>query len=171
MEMEITFRIIWCKVISPIFSDTNKDASKQFDVSPGFNEELDAYLLMPPSFCTLLSTLSYHRSMKPSYHYLPTSTTRGTPETQRKWSTSTLPWGYPSPIWGKPCRLFPSSPVLHWWQLPWSHPDHLRRPRSPATHWEPDSPGRKWENVLGWTTHLSVHTFCCEWFQKSEFRG
>lgn len=69
-----------------------------------------------------------------------TSPTGGIPETQRKWSTSTLPSGSPSPVWGKPCPLSPLSPVLHWWLLPWSHPDRQRRLKSQASRWEPNSP-------------------------------
>lgn len=68
--------------------------------------------------------------------------TGGIPETPRKWSTSTLPSGCPSPVWDKPCHLSPSSPVQHWWQLLWLHPDHLQRLKSLASHWEPSLPER-----------------------------
>lgn len=73
-----------------------------------------------------------------------TSPTGGKPETRRKWSTSTLPSGSPSPVWGKPCPLSPLSPALHWWPLPWSHPDRLRRLKSQASRWEPNSPAARW---------------------------
>lgn len=74
-----------------------------------------------------------------STSFCPTFTME-TPETQRRWSTSTLPSGSLSPVLGKPCPLSPSEPVRRWWQLPWSHPGLLQRQRSRASHWEPSWP-------------------------------
>lgn len=92
-------------------------------------------------FCLLLHILSYNRKSIP--HPTTAHPTRGTPETRRKWSTSTLPSDSLSPAWGKLCPLFPSTPGRHWWQLPWSHPGLLQMLKSLASRWEPSSPGKE----------------------------
>lgn len=90
----------------------------------------------------------------------------GIPGTRRRWSTSTLPSGCPSPVWGKLCPLSPSSPARRWWRLLWLHPDHLRRLRSLASHWEPSLPerNRREENSLKGSccySHITAFTNDC----------
>lgn len=66
--------------------------------------------------------------------------TGGKPGTRRRWRTSTPPSGSPAPVWGTLCPLAPLSPVQRWWQLLWSRPGHLRRPKSRASRSGPSSP-------------------------------
>lgn len=123
----------WKYIQDYLLTHWYEDAWRQFDVE--FSSSIGGSSFKTLFFWTYNENISTLNS---------TSPTGGIPETQRKWSTSTLPSGSPSPVWGKPCPLSPLSPAQHWWRLPWSHPDPLRRLKSQASRWEPDSPGTRW---------------------------
>lgn len=100
------------------------------DVSKGSEEASLSEHKCPSAECALL--ISFLRGLV---------SMRERPGSRRRWSISSRPSGFLSPVWGRPCLLSPSSPDRRWSLPHASHPDHRRRPRSPANRSTPGSPG------------------------------
>jgi len=79
---------------------------------------------------------------------------------RKRSNISTLPWGYPFPVWDALCLLFPCGARPRCWLLLWWHPDPLQKLKSLGSRFALNLPKKCKERESEFSQHSQWLFFC-----------